>query len=98
VGGLWLNYFFKKILFTSTYTSKTEKIAIHKYIIRDAILVCVMLNGKKTVDITISIHTDITLDTPFGSSFHPNFLIKGLCQNFIAINNQIGLCSNIVNN
>ena len=51
-----------------------------------------------SVDITISIHTDITLDIPFGSSFHPNFLIKGLCQNFIAINNQIGLCSNIVNN
>jgi|TARA_B110000037_G_C16760847_1_gene359167 galactose mutarotase-like enzyme len=57
-----------------------------------------MLNGKKTLDITISIHTDITLDTPFGSSFHPNFLIKGLSQNFITINNQIGLCSNIVNN
>tara|TARA_Y100000768_G_scaffold217465_1_gene163914 strand:+ start:104 stop:232 length:129 start_codon:yes stop_codon:yes gene_type:complete len=40
--------------------------------------------GKKIVDtMTMSIHIDITLAMPFGSSFHPNDFIIELSQNFM---------------
>tara|TARA_Y100001970_G_scaffold184411_1_gene224299 strand:- start:514 stop:696 length:183 start_codon:yes stop_codon:yes gene_type:complete len=57
---------------------------VEPQIIIDIILVSKILVGKKVaIMITISMHTDITLAIPLGSSFQPSDLIIGLSQNFI---------------
>jgi len=57
---------------------------IEAQVIVDAILFSKILDGiKNAIAITISIHIDITLAIPLGSSFQPNDFIIGLSQNFI---------------
>tara|TARA_B100002019_G_scaffold241987_1_gene218173 strand:- start:2705 stop:2887 length:183 start_codon:yes stop_codon:yes gene_type:complete len=56
------------------------------HIIIDINLISWIYVGKKIVDaMTLSIHIDITLAIPFGSSFHPNDLIIELSQNFMLL-------------
>ena len=71
-------------LFISTYASKTKNIIVEPQVIVDINLVSKILVGKKVaIMMTISMHTDITLAIPLGSSFQPNDFIIGLSQNFI---------------
>ena len=66
-----------------TYASKTKIIIIEPHVIIDTIFLSKISVGNKiVVVITISIHTEITLAIPLGSSFQPNDLIIWLSQNF----------------
>ena len=59
-----------------TYASKTKIIIIEPHVIIDTIFLSKISVGNKiVVVITISIHTEITLAIPLGSSFQPNDLI-----------------------
>ena len=59
-----------------TYASITKIIIIEPHVIIDTILLSKISVGNKiVVMITISIHTEITLAIPLGSSFQPNDLI-----------------------
>tara|TARA_S200000501_G_scaffold281963_1_gene266095 strand:+ start:398 stop:577 length:180 start_codon:yes stop_codon:yes gene_type:complete len=57
---------------------------VEPQVIIEIILVSKILVGKNiTIIITISMHTDITLAIPLGSSFQPSDLIIGYSQKFI---------------
>ena len=57
---------------------------VEPQVIIEIILVSKKIVGKNVaIMITISMHTDIALATPLGSSFQPSDFIIGLFQNFI---------------
>ena len=57
---------------------------VEPQVIIEIILVSKILFGKNiAITITISMHTDITLAIPLGSSFQPSDLITGFSQKFI---------------